>query len=353
MSAMLGNVQGVLRPATGQCGMPTRWPCLVGGIVLLALAALLALRTAAAQQPAKLPRIGVLSPASPPPAPAPALDAFRQGLRELGYVEGQNILLEYRHADWQFDRLPALAAELVQRTPDVLFTYTTNGALAAKQATTTIPIVVGSAGDMVGRGLVASLARPGGNITGTTTLGPEMDGKRLELLQEAVPQMARVAFLGNPANPTWPPQFERLATETQALGVQLLRVDAGAPSEFEDAFAAMVEGRADALLVTDEAMFHAHRQRLVELALKHRLPAISRIRGFAQAGGLIQYGDDPIALARVAATHVDKILKGAKPGELPVERPLKFELVLNFKTAQALGMTFPPTLLIRADEVIK
>jgi putative ABC transport system substrate-binding protein len=322
-------------------------------IIMFALSVLVAPVVTAAQTSAKIPRIGVLSPASPPPAPSPSVDAFRQGLRDLGYVEGQNIFLAYRYAAWEFDRLPALAAELVQLIPDVIFTYTTQGALAAKQATTTIPIVVGSAGDMVGRGMVESLARPGGNITGTTTFGPELDGKRLELLKEAAPQTTRVAFLGNPANPTWPAQFGNLAAQAQALGVQIFRVDARAPSEFEGAFAAMAEGRVDALLVTDDAMFHEYRQRIVELAATHRLPTMSRIRGFAEAGGLMQYGDDPIALARRAATHVDKILKGAKPGELPIERPMKFELVINLKTAQALGLTLPPTVLFQADEVIR
>jgi putative tryptophan/tyrosine transport system substrate-binding protein len=328
----------------------TVWCSAVGVLVTLILGMLAAPLAAQAQPARKIPRIGVLSPASPP---HPSIDAFRQGLRDLGYVEGQTVLLEYRYAAWQLDRLPALAAELVQLTPDVIFTYTTNGALAAKQATTTIPIVVGSAGDMVARGIVESLARPGGNITGTTTFGADLEGKRLELLKEVVPQMTRVAFLGNPASPAWPAHFDSLTADAQALGVQLLRVDARALSEFEGAFAAMAAGRADALLVTDNALFHEYRQRLAELAATHRLPAISRIRGFAEAGGLIQYGDDPIELARVAATHVDKILKGAKPGELPVERPMKFELVLNLKTAKALGLTMPPTLLLQADEVIQ
>lgn len=329
------------------------WCSAVWCIMMLTLSLLVAPRAAAAQKSVTIPRIGVLSPASPPPAPSPSLDAFRQGLRDLGYVEGQTILLEYRYADWQLDRLPALAAELVQRTPNVIFTYTTPGALAAKQATTTIPIVVGSAGDMVGRGIVESLARPGGNITGTTTFGPDLEGKRLELLKEAAPQITRVAVLVHPASPSAAHRVGELAADAQALGVQLHRVDARAPSEFEGAFAAMAVGRADALLVTDSAMFHEHRQRIVELAATHRLPAISRIRGFAEAGGLIQYGDNPIEQARVAATHVDKILKGAMPADLPVEQPMKFELVLNLKTAKELGLTIPPTLLFQADEVIK
>jgi putative ABC transport system substrate-binding protein len=326
------------------------WCSAVGVIVTLILGMLAAPLTAKAQPARKIPRIGVLSPASPPHL---SIDAFRQGLRDLGYVEGQTILLEYRYADWQFDRLPALAAELVQLAPDIIFTYTTHGALAAKQATTTIPIVVESAGDMVGRRIIESLARPGGNITGTTAFGPELVGKSLELLKEAAPHMTRVAVLGNPANPTWPAQFSSHAADAQALGVQILRVDASALSEFEGAFAAMAEGRADALLVKNDVMFHEYRQRIAELAATHRLPTMSRIEGFAEAGGLMQYGDSPIALARVAATHVDKILKGAKPADLPVEQPMKFDLILNLKTAKALGMTMPPSLLLLADEVIQ
>jgi putative ABC transport system substrate-binding protein len=324
----------------------------VGLFLILAFGVLVAPRATAAQQPAKLPRIGVLSPASSPPAPDPTLDAFRQGLRDLGYVEGQTILLEYRHADWQFDRLPALAAELVQLNPDVIFTFTTPGVLAAKQATTTVPIVV-SAGGLVEQGIVANLERPGGNITGTTLFSAEFYGKQLELLKEAAPHIARVAILVNAANPGSDRYPAILTAEAHALGVQLHRMEVCAPGEFDGAFAAITEGHADALLVTTDAMLSTHRQRIVELAAMHRLPSIARSPGFAEAGGLMQYGDDPVALARVAATHVDKILKGAKPGELPVERAMKFKLVINLKTAKALGITIPPHLLVLADEVIQ
>jgi putative ABC transport system substrate-binding protein len=310
-------------------------------------------RAAAAQTLAQVPRIGVLSPGPPPPVPDPNLDAFRQGLRDLGYVEGQHMRLEYRYADWQPERLPALAAELVQRNPDVLFTFTTPGVLAAKQATATIPIVVGAAGDLVAQGLVASLAQPGGNITGMTLFGPELDGKRLERLKAAVPQITYVAVLVNPANPASARRLEDLAVEAQTLGVQLHRVEARDPSEFEGAFAAITASRADARLVANDAVFHAHRRRLVALAATHRLPAISGIPGFAEAGGLIQYGNNPLAMVRRAATHVVKILKGAKPDELPVERPMQFELVINLKTAKELGLTIPPTVLFQADEVMK
>jgi putative ABC transport system substrate-binding protein len=225
--------------------------------------------------------------------------------------------------------------------------------LAAKQATATIPIVVGAAGDLVAQGLVASLAQPGGNITGMTLFGPELDGKRLERLKAAVPQITYVAVLVNPANPASARRLEDLAVEAQTLGVQLHRVEARDPSEFEGAFAAITASRADARLVANDAVFHAHRRRLVALAATHRLPAISGIPGFAEAGGLIQYGNNPLAMVRRAATHVVKILKGAKPDELPVERPMQFELVINLKTAKELGLTIPPTVLFQADEVMK
>jgi putative tryptophan/tyrosine transport system substrate-binding protein len=322
----------------------------VGLIVTLALAMFVAPLAAGAQQTGKIPRIGVLSPSSPP---YPSLDAFRQGLRDLGYVEGQNILLEYRYADWQFDRLPTLAAELVQLKPDVIFTFTTAGALAAKQATTTIPIVVGQARDMVARGIVASLARPGGNITGTTSFGIEIEGKRLALLKEAVPQIARVAILVNPGTQGTIDYPGSLAAEARALGVQLHSVEARVPDAFAGAFAAMAERQAEALLVTDSAMFQAYHHRIVEFAATYRLPTISRIQGFAEAGGLMQYGEDTSALAHRAATHVHKILQGATPADLPVEQPTKFELLLNLKTAKALGLTIPPTLLFQADKVIR
>jgi putative ABC transport system substrate-binding protein len=322
-------------------------------IVLLALSIFVVPRTSDTQQMAQVPRIGVLSPGPPPPVPDPNLDAFRQGLHDLGYVEGQTIRLEYRYADWQPERLPTLAAELVQRHPDVLFTFTTPGVLAAKQATATIPIVVGAAGDLVARGLVESLAHPGGNITGMTSFGPELEGKCLERLKEAAPQITRVAVLVNPANPAFARRPVDLAAEAQTLGVRLQRVEARDPSEFEGAFAAIAASRADALLVGNEAVFHAHRHRIVALATTHRLPAISGIPEFAEAGGLMQCGASPIEMVRHAATHVAKILKGAKPGELPVERPMKLELVINLKTAKELGLTIPPAVLFQAEEVIR
>ena len=324
-------------------------------IGMLALGILWISLVAMAQQPMKLPKVGVLSPEPAPTATAPsaALDAFRQGLRDLGYVEGQTILLEYRYADWQLDRLPDLAADLVRRLPDILFTYSTPGMQAARQATTTIPIVVGAAGDLVAQGIVTGQGRPGGNLTGMTFFGREIEGKCLELLKEAVPHSTRVAVLVNPANPAFARRPADLAAEAQALDMQLHRVEVRDPGEFEDAFAAMTANRAEALLVVNDAMFSSYHQRIVALALAHRLPTISQGRGFAKAGGLLQYGADTPAMIRYASTYVDKILKGATPGELPIERPRKFELVLNLKTAQALGLTMPPLLLFRADEVIR
>jgi putative ABC transport system substrate-binding protein len=324
--------------------------------IIVALACSLLLTSlAAGQKPAHIPRVGVLSPEPAPTAAAPsaALDAFRQGLRDLGYVEGQTILLEYRYADWQLDRLPALAADLIQHMPDILFTYSTPGMQAARQATTTIPIVVGAAGDLVAEGIVTGQGRPRGNLTGMTFFGREIEGKCLELLKEAVPHSTRVAVLVNPANPAFARRPADLAAEAQALGMQLQRVEVRAPVEFEDAFTAMTATRAEALLVVNDAMFSAYHERIVALALAYRLPTISQGKGFAEAGGLLQYGADTPAMIRHAATYVDKILKGATPGDLPVERPRKFELVLNLKTAQALGLTFPPHLLALADQVIR
>jgi putative ABC transport system substrate-binding protein len=324
-------------------------------LITLALTILAAPLAAGAPPRGNLPRVGVLSPEPPPTAavPSAALDAFWQGLRALGFVEGQTILLEYRYANWQVDRLPALATDLVRSMPDVIFTYSTPGVQAAKQATTTIPIVVGAAGDLVAQDMVTSQARPSGNITGLTLFGREIEGKCLALLKEAVPQSTRVAVLVNPAHPAFARRPADLATEAQALGVQLQRVEALTPGEFEDAFTTMTANRAELLLVVNDAMFHAHRHRIVALALAHRLPTISQAPGFAEAGGLLQYGADTFAMLRRAATYVDKILKGVKPADLPVERPDKFEFIVNLKTAEALGLTIPPTLLFQADKVMR
>jgi putative ABC transport system substrate-binding protein len=317
-------------------------------LVVLALSLLLVPLAPEAQPLATIPRIGVLAP-GPPDDRSRSITAFRQGLRDLGYVEGQTILLEYRYADWQPDRLPALAAELVQLHPDVIFAPAAPGGLAAKQATTTIPIVVVGTG-LVERGVVAGLGRPGGNLTGITLL-PEVHGKQLELLKAAAPHIARVAIMVNAADQG--PAVPLPAAEARALGMQLHRMEVRAPGEFDGAFAALAEGRADALLVPSNALFGQYRHQIAALAATHRLPSISRGAGFAEAGGLIQYGEDGRELSRRAATYVDKILKGAKPADLPVEQAMKFELVINLKTAQALGLTIPPSLLFQADEVIR
>ena len=316
---------------------------------LLATVFLTTVSFAGAQQ-AKVPRVACLSPSSPGSL---ILETFRDGLRQLGYVEGQNLIIEYRYANGKLDQLPALARELVLLKPDVIFTYSTPGALAAKQATTTISIVVGAAGDLVTSGVVASLARPGGNVTGMTLMGVELHGKLLELLKDATPKASRVAFLVNPANPAWSNYPKVLDATAKHLGVRVERVEAQDPGDLDAAFSAMIKSRSHGLVVANESVFQSHQKRIAELAAKHRLPSISRMTGFADAGGLIQYGEDVADMARRAATHVDKILKGRKPADLPVERPMKFEFVINLKAAKQIGVTVSPGVLYRADKVIK
>ena len=310
----------------------------------------------AAQQSRHIPLVGVLRPGSPSEEfdPKSILSAFRQGLRDLGYVEGHTIRLVYRFADGQVDRLPALAAELVSLQPDVLVTNATLGARAAQQATTTIPIVVAFATDLVEAGLVASLAQPGGNLTGQHGRDLEVMGKLLELLKEAVPPLTAVAVLTNlTANPFTPGFTSTLDAAAQALGVRLQHIDAGGPEAFDAAFATIATSGAEALLIQNNAVFSVHRQRLLDVARAHRLPTVCNGRLYAEAGCLLTYSPNARELYRRAAVFVDKILKGAKPGDLPVERPDKFELVINLKTAHALGLTLPPTLLFQADEVIR
>ncbi|HKZ05669.1 MAG TPA: ABC transporter substrate-binding protein [Methylomirabilota bacterium] len=310
-------------------------------------------RAAQAQQADKAPRIGWLSATSPADRPL-LIDAFRQRLRELGWVEGQNIAIDYRYAEDRDDRLPDLAAELVRLKVDVIVSFGTQGVTAAKKATGTIPIVMIAVRDPVGTGLIASLARPGGNLTGVSGYaGLEIVAKQLELLKETVPKLRRVAVLSNPAN-----AYHRLAIReanvaARSLGVQLQLLEARGPNEFDAAFAAMAKERAGGLLVLSDVMFNAHRTRLAELAARSRLPAAYAVRESVEAGGLMSYGPSFLDLHRRSAAYVDKILKGAKPADLPVEQPTQFELVINLKTAKALGLTMPPSLLRQADEVIE
>ena len=326
--------------------------------VALAFSVLLAPLAADAQQAAgKVYRIGFLSVlgAPTPSTPAGVLEAFRQGLRELGWVEGQNIVIDYRFAEGRFDRLPALAAELVRLKVDIIVAVATQGVAAAKNATETIPIVmISGSADPVGLGFIASLARPGGNVTGLSySVGPEILGKGLELLKEIVPKVRRVAILSNPASPVQPLFIREVKVAARSLGVQLQLLEARGPNEFDGAFAAMAKERVGALLVVADSIFILHRTRLADLAARSRLPAIYGYREHVEAGGLMSYGPSVRDLFRRAATFVDKILKGAKPADLPVEQPTKFELVINLKTAKALGLTIPPSVLIRADEVIQ
>ncbi len=320
-------------------------------ILTLALGILAGPLAAEAQQPGKIRRIGILRPGAPPD---PYVEAFREGLRELGYVEGQSIAIEYRWAEGKLERLPDLAADLARLKVDVIVTATTPGVQAARRATSTIPIVMAAVGDPVGTGLIASLARPGGNITGLSLLSPELSGKRLELLKEAVHKLSPVAVLWNSASPAMILSFRETQTAAQVLGVSLQSWEVqGDPQDFARAFSMVSKERPHALLVVLDPFTILHRSRIVELAAKHRLPAMYEIRAFVEAGGLMSYGPSVPDMYRRAATYVDKILKGAKPADLPVEQPTKFELVINLKTAKALGLTIPPSVLIRADEVIQ
>jgi putative ABC transport system substrate-binding protein len=322
--------------------------------ILILLPALLAAPLAAdAQQAAKVPRIGFLSLTSPSDRP-PLLDAFRHRLRELGWVEGQNIVIDYRYAEGRVDRLPDLAAELVRLKVYLIVSFGTQGVTAAKNATETIPIVMIAVRDPVGTGLIASLARPGGNVTGVSGYaGLETVAKQLELLKETVPKVRRVAILSNPANAYHQLAIREVNVAARSLGVQLQLLEARGPNEFDGAFAAMAKERVGALLVLSDVIFSSHRTRLAALAVRSRLPAAYGNRESVEGGGLMSYGPSFLDLHRQAGTYVDKILKGAKPAELPVEQPTKFELVINLKTAKALGLTIPPSLLRQADELIQ
>ncbi|MGE3703337.1 MAG: ABC transporter substrate-binding protein [Hyphomicrobiaceae bacterium] len=307
----------------------------------------------AQQQAEKVPRIGYLGVTSASDRPA-LLDAFRQRLRELGWVEGQNIGIDYRYAEDRVDRLPDLAAELVQLKVDLIVSFGTQGVTAAKNATETIPIVMIAVRDPVGTGLIASLARPGGNVTGVSGYaGLESVAKQLELLKETVPQIRRVAILSNPANAYHQLAIRELNVAARSLRVQLQLLKARGPNEFDGAFAAMVKERVGALLVLSDVIFSSYRTRLADLAVRSRLPTAYGNRESVEGGGLMSYGPSFIDLHRRAATYADKILKGAKPADLPVEQPTKYELVINLKAAKALGLEVPPLLIAQADEVIE
>src|SRR5437867_936790 len=307
---------------------------------------------AEAQQPGKVWKIGVLVSTSQS-LNASRDEALRQGLRELGYVEGKNISMEYRYAEGKLDRLPQLAAELVRQKVDVIVVSGTRVAVAAKEATSTIPIVIAGAGDPVRAGLISSFTRPGSNVTGVSRLSPDFIGKRVEVLKEVAPKTTRVAALSNPSNPSHGPGLKDLELGVRARGMMLQSAAARSPNELESAFGAAVKAGADALLVMPDAMFHSSLARVVELAAKHRLPAMYDRADFVEAGGLVSYAVNIADLSRRAAWYVDQILQGSKPADLPMVEPTRSELVINVKTAQALGLTIPPSVLARADKVIK
>jgi len=322
---------------------------LIGLAVVLAVGLILAPLAAEGQQTGKVWRIGVLSVS---PQPTPRGDAFRQGMRDLGWVEGQNWVSETRWADGKPERLPALATELVRLSVDLIVTVGTPAARAAKQATQTIPIVMAASGDAVGVGLVATLARPGGNVTGLSFLGRELGAKHLELLKETVPAMSRVAVL-------WDTTIggaalkQTIESSASALGLRLQPLEARSADDYRAAFSAMSRARAEGLVVLPMGTAFTHRALIAELTAKHRLPAVYGDASYVEVGGLMSYGPNVLDLHRRAATYVDKILRGAKPADLPVEQPTKFEFVLNLRTTKTLGLTIPQSVLVRADEVIQ
>jgi putative ABC transport system substrate-binding protein len=316
---------------------------IVGGLTLPAMA----------QPVGKVWRIGFLGPSgATSPVWIARVEQLKTGLRELGYVEGKNLAIEYRWADGKLERLPALAAELVRLKPDVLVTATTPGAMAAKGATQTIPIVLASVGDPVFTGLVSSLARPGGNITGSSLFTADESAKRLELIKDALPRTKRVAVLVNPTNPLWSASVQEIETVARSLKLDLQRIEARTPADFESAIASAVEQRAEAVVLVEDSLFTAQAGKLAELALRHKLPTIGQVV-LADAGGLIGYGTNQLVLFRRAGVFVDKVFKGAKPADLPIEQATRFELIVNLKTAKALGVSLPKQLTFRADRIIE
>ncbi len=322
------------------------------GIFAIALTFVFGGAVAPAQQPKKVPRIGFLSGLYPDAVPA-WLEAFRQGLRELGYVEGKNIVIEWRFAEEKPDRERAFAAELVGLKVDVIVTSGSGATRAAKEATSTIPIVMAKDPDPVGNGFVASLARPGGNITGLSNLGPELSGKRLELLKEVVPRVKRVAVFGTSTFPGNAQLLREVELAAGVLKVKLQYLDVLDPKDIQTAFREARKGRAQAVLVLAGPVFTSQRTQLAELAVKSRLPAIYYATEFVEDGGLMTYGANRADLARRAATYVDKILKGRTPADLPAEQPMKFQFIVNLKAAKQIGLTIPPNVLVRADRVIR
>jgi putative tryptophan/tyrosine transport system substrate-binding protein len=316
---------------------------LIGGVGLLLA---VKVRRARGQQSVKIPRIGIIDD-------SPIWNAFRHGLRDLGYLEGGNIAFDYEYGDGVPERLAEAAAALVRRPVDVIATYATPASLAAKQATTTIPIVMISIGDPVRAGLVPSLARPGGNITGNTILGPDIGAKRLQILKEAIPTISRVAFLWNPDNASNVLQFEEIQAAAPTLGVTVISVSVSSRIEFETAFAAMMKERPDAFAMTAEPFHQTHIAWIMDFMARNRLPAAYQLSETVRAGGLMSYGASQPDLFRRAAGYVHKILQGTKPADLPVELPTKFDLAVNLKTAKALGLELSPTFIARADEVIE
>ncbi|MGB7949682.1 MAG: ABC transporter substrate-binding protein [Candidatus Binatia bacterium] len=319
-------------------------------LALLTVLVSVQFRTADAQQP--IPRIGYLS-APPLSVSATRIEAFRQGLRELGYVEKKNIVIEWRSAEGKSARLPALAAELARLKVEIIVTGGGSATRAAKEATSTIPIVTAQDPDPVGNGFVASLARPGGNITGLSTYAPELSGKRLEILREVVPKLSRVAVLGTSTYPSNAQVLREIEPTTKAFGVTLQVLDVLNSKDIEVAFRAASTGQADGVLTLNSPILSSQRRRVVDLAVKNQLPVIYHQGRFVEEGGLMYYGVNLLDLDRRSATYVDKILKGAKPAELPVEQPANFELIINLKAAKQIGLTIPPNVLARADKVIR
>jgi putative ABC transport system substrate-binding protein len=352
MKARIGSVQGDRRQTESRGAVLTVGRCTLWSIITLVCSLLATLGAAEVQPRAKVPRIGFLGSSSPT-SYEPIITAFWQGMHEFGWVEGDNVTIEFRWAEGELERLPALATALAHLGVDVIVTQGTPAAVAAKNATQTLPIVFVQVGDPLGSGLITSLAHPGGNLTGLSLLSVELEAKRLEMLKEAVPKASRVAVLWHPDFAPHVEGLHGLKSAAQALGVELQPLAFRRPQDFEAEITALSQGGVDALLVMGHPMTFNAAAHLADLTVRGRLPAISLYREFVQAGGLMAYGASIAHLYRRAASYVDKILKGAKPADLPVEQPTKFELVLNLKTAKALGITMPPSLLVLADEVLQ